>query len=109
MCISSITYAELMHGVEKSTRRDHNQAQVDQFCKHLAILDFDRAAAEEYGRIKAVLESRGQPIGANDFLIAAHAMSQDLILISHNSREFEPVGGLKLENWITDLSDSASK
>ena len=102
MCISSITYAELMHGIERSERKAHNRDQVDAFCRHLVVLDFDRGAAKLYGQIRAQLESQGLPIGANDLLIAAHACSQALTLVSNNTREFARVDGLKLDNWVKD-------
>ena len=68
----------------------------------LTVLDFDAAAAQEYGKIRADLEMKGTPIGPMDMLIAAHAKSQGLILVTNNTREFARVDGLLLENWAED-------
>jgi tRNA(fMet)-specific endonuclease VapC len=100
MCISSITLAELLHGVEKSDRLEHNLRQVEDFCSRLSVLDYGPKAAAHYGEIRARLERAGTPIGVNDLQIAAHARSEGLILVSNNLREFERIEGLRLENWI---------
>ena len=101
LCISAITYAELLHGVEKSTRSEHNLSQVEDFVSRLDVLDYDAKAASHYGDIRASLERKGTPIGVNDIHIAAHARSQGLVLVSNNMREFDRVEGLRLENWVT--------
>lgn len=98
-CISSITYGELMHGVEKSQAVERNRAAIALFLSAFVILDFDSGAAEEYGRIRADLEKRGTPIGPMDMLIAGHAKSRGLIVVTNNIREFARVEGLQLENW----------
>ena len=100
ICISSVTYAELMHGVEKSKAREKNLLALTLFLSAITILDFDSHAAEEYGKIRAFLEKKGKPIGPMDMLIAAHAKSEDLILVTNNTGEFDRVPGLKLENWV---------
>ncbi|NLV97624.1 MAG: type II toxin-antitoxin system VapC family toxin [Desulfovibrionales bacterium] len=100
MCVSSITEAELLHGAEKSQRREHNLRQVADFLSRLEILSYSSKAAAHYGDIRAVLERKGQPIGVNDLHIAAHARSEGLVLVSNNLGEFERVDGLRLENWI---------
>ena len=102
ICVSSITYAEMMHGVEKSQAKERNRIAYMLFMSALTVLDFDASAAEEYGRIRAALEMKGIPIGPMDMLIAAHAKSQDLTLVTNNTREFARVDGIKLENWAEE-------
>ncbi len=100
LCISSITYAELMHGVEKSQARERNRLAIALFLSPISIVDFDALAAEEYGRIRADLEAQGKPIGPMDMLIAGHAKSKGLILVTNNTREFTRVEGLTVEDWV---------
>jgi len=100
MCVSSITYAELLHGVEKSTKPEHNLRQVEDFISRLEVLDYDIKAAAHYGDIRADLERKGTIIGNNDLYIAGHARSGGLILVTNNLREFDRVDGLRLDNWI---------
>jgi len=100
LCISTITLAELQHGVSKSTNEEKNQLALTQFLTALTILSFDDYAAVEYGKICAYLQKRGTPIGTMDMLIAAHAKAQDVILVTNNTREFERVPELRLENWV---------
>jgi tRNA(fMet)-specific endonuclease VapC len=100
LCISSITYAELMHGVEKSQAVDKNRLAISLFLSPITILDFDDKAAGEYGRVRAALERKGTPIGPLDMLIAGHAKSEGLILVTNNTREFKRVDGLALDDWV---------
>lgn len=100
ICISVITLGELVHGVEKSSRPDHNRKQVDDFVSRLDVLDYVPQAAGHYGDIRASLEKKGLVIGINDLHIAAHARSEGLCLVTNNLREFERVPGLLLENWL---------
>lgn len=100
ICISAVTLAELMHGVEKSGQRQRNLALVEDFSSRLVVLDYDIKAAAHYGDIRTDLEHRGLIIGVNDLHIAAHARSEGLILVTNNLREFERVAGLRLENWV---------
>jgi tRNA(fMet)-specific endonuclease VapC len=100
MCISSITFAELMHGVEKSAKPEHNLRQVEDFASRLEILEYGKKAAEHYGDIRADLERRGTPIGVNDLHIAGHARSEGLVVVTNNLREFERVAGVRVENWL---------
>jgi len=100
MCISSITLAELLHGVEKSSMPDHNMRQVEDFISRLDVLAYGSKAAAHYGEIRAELEQKGTPIGVNDLHIAGHARSEGLTLVSNNLREFERVEALRLVNWI---------
>ena len=100
MCISSITLAELLHGVEKSSEISKNLRKVEDFVSRLEVLSYENAAAAHYGDIRADLERKGTVIGVNDLHIAAHARSEGFILVSNNIREFARVEGLRLENWI---------
>lgn len=97
--VSAITAAELRFGADKSQRPKQNHEGLDLFFAPLEIVPFDDRAAMEYGKIRAQLESAGQPIGPLDLLIAAHAKSLDVTLITNNSDEFKRVRGLKVENW----------
>lgn len=99
MCISAITYAELMHGVEKSQAREKNRMAIILFLSAISILEFDSYAAEEYGRVRAELERKGMPIGPMDMLIAGHARAEGLILVTNNTREFLRVENLEVEDW----------
>ena len=100
LCISSITLAELIHGVEKSAMPDRNLRQVEDFASRLVVLEYGNKPAAHYGDIRAVLERKGTPIGVNDLHIAGHARSEGLTLVTNNIKEFERVDGLRLENWI---------
>jgi tRNA(fMet)-specific endonuclease VapC len=99
--LSSMTLAELQYGVEKSSHTAKNQHALDLFLIPLTLLDFDDAAAQAYGAIRTTLESVGLPIGAMDMLIAAHARSQNLTLITNNAREFRRIPGLAVEEWFS--------
>ena len=99
--ISSITHAELQYGVEKSENKNTNQAALDEFLLPLTILPFQgKRLVSRYGEIRTALESKGQTIGPLDMLIAAHALSLDLTIISNNIKEFSRVPNLKCENWV---------
>jgi tRNA(fMet)-specific endonuclease VapC len=98
--ISSITLAELEYGAAKSAQPKKNREALEEFVSPLDIATFDRDAAEAYGRIRAVLERKGLPIGAMDMLIAAHALSLGVNLVTNNETEFQRVSGLRVENWI---------
>ena len=100
LCISSITLAELLHGVEKSAFIDKNLKNVENFISRLEVLEYGNKAASHYGDIRADLERKGTPIGVNDLHIAGHARSEGLIIVTNNVREFERVPGLRLENWV---------
>ena len=99
ICISSITLAELEHGVKRSSDPVKNEQALLRFLVPLSILPFGSAAASEYGEIKAYLQSKGMPIGPLDMLIAGHARAEDMILVTNNVREFERVPELEIENW----------
>lgn len=98
--VSAITVAELYFGVRKSQQPDKNQQALEQFLLPLITVEFDHDAATVYGGVRAVLERQGTPIGSLDTLIAAQALSLDLILVTNNTREFARVPHLKIENWV---------
>lgn len=99
-CISTITLAELLYGVKNSSNPLRNYQALLRILMPLEILDFDSKAAEEYGWIKASLKRERQLIGEADLMIAAHAKSKKLVLVSNNTREFARVKGLELEDWV---------
>ncbi|MDY6329134.1 MAG: type II toxin-antitoxin system VapC family toxin [Lachnospiraceae bacterium] len=100
ICISSVTYAELVHGVEKSKAVERNRLALTILLANIEILDFDMKAAEEYGRIRADLEKKGTPIGPLDMMIAGHAKSLGYTVVTNNVGEFKRVEGLQYENWV---------
>jgi tRNA(fMet)-specific endonuclease VapC len=102
LSISSVTWGELICGAEKSESVERNLDQLQGFAARLEILHFSENAACQFGQVKAELELVGQPIGAYDMMIAGHARSAGLILITNNQREFKKVKGLRLENWVKD-------
>ena len=101
MAISSITVSELLYGAEKSQNIDRNLEAIEEFISHLDVLPYDAKASQHYGQIKAALEKKGEIIGENDIHIAAHAISQGLILVTNNLREFKRVPNLAFENWVS--------
>jgi tRNA(fMet)-specific endonuclease VapC len=100
--LSTVTLAELQYGVAKSAFPERNQEALAAFTLPLEILPFDAPAAAAYGPIRATLERQGTPIGAMDLLIAAHAVSLGVILVTNNPREFRRVLGLQVENWVDE-------
>lgn len=97
--ISAIVVSELQYGVAKSTQSERNRQLLDAFLRPFQIVPYDDAAAEAYGLIHADLEKKGQSIGREDLLIAAHALSADLTLVTNNEAEFKRVPNLRVENW----------
>ena len=100
VAISAITLAELELGLSKSQAIERNRNALLAFSTLVEILPFDVVAATEYGNIRAALEKKGQPIGILDILIAAHAKSLNLTLVTNNTREFQRVDGLIIEDWM---------
>jgi tRNA(fMet)-specific endonuclease VapC len=98
--ISSITLAELRFGAEKSDRRSANLEELRRFLVQVSVLSFDAAASVEFGEIKATLSGSGRVIGPYDLLIAAHARSLGMTVVTNNRREFDRVPGLRVENWL---------
>ena len=100
LAISSITLAELEYGVQASVNVEKNTVALLKFLSIVEILPFDGSASVEYGKICADLRRKGTPIGTMDMLISAHAKSENLIVVTHNTREFKRVEGLQLEDWF---------
>lgn len=100
LAISTITLAELEYGVQASAAPEKNTIALMKFLSIVDILPFDSSAAEEYGKICADLRKKGTPIGTMDMLIAAHARAENLIVVTHNTREFKRVEGLLLDDWF---------
>jgi tRNA(fMet)-specific endonuclease VapC len=99
ICISSITYAELMFGVSKSQHKQKNKDALLEFAIPLDIMPFDDEIAVNYGDLRAYLEAKGTPIGSLDTMIAAHAQTLKCMLVTNNKKEFARVPHLKIEDW----------
>lgn len=99
VAISSITLSELYYGVEKSVQKVRNKLALTEFLAPLEVLPYDDTAAVKYGNVRWDLEREGKVIGPLDMLIAAHALSLNLILVTNNEKEFKRVLGLRVENW----------
>lgn len=99
ICVSAITHAELMYGVEKSQFPERDLTALMLFLSSISVLEFDLKAAMAYGKIRAGLERNGTPVGAMDMLIAAHAQSEGITLVTNNTREFSRIDNLQIENW----------
>lgn len=97
--ISSVVLSELQYGVRKSRWRKANQALLDEFLLDFDVSDYGAGAAVFYGELRTGLEKRGQPVGPMDMMIAVHALALDATLVTHNTREFARVKGLRLEDW----------
>jgi len=97
--VSVVVVAELRYGADHSARRRTNHSRIDALVEEIEPLDFDLRAAATYGRVRAQLEAGGTPIGPNDMLIAAHALSRGLTVVTDNAVEFKRVKSLKVENW----------
>ena len=100
LCTSSVVIAELLYGAEKSERPDDNRDAVEAFGARLEVLPFDDRAAAHYGVIRTQLERAGTPIGPYNLMIAAHARSLGLTLVTNNMKAFQRVPGLLLEDWL---------
>ena len=98
--VSTITVSELYYGIGKSRNLKLNEQRVEEFLSPLNVLSYDEDAAQVYGTIRIQMEKQGKPIGPLDQLIAAHALSRGLILVTNNEKEFKRVKGLKVENWV---------
>ena len=99
ICISSITLSELMYGIQKSGHKDENTSKLLNFLAVVSVLDYGGNASLSYGKIRTQLEKQGQPIESMDLLIASHALSEGLILVTNNEKEFRKVQNLRIENW----------
>lgn len=99
LCMSVVTKAELLYGVRVSPNTVRDGEALHGLLTYVGVLDFPSQAAEDYADIRGDLKEKGQLIGANDLLVAAHARSLGLTLITNNTQEFSRVSGLALENW----------
>ena len=99
ICISTVTLMELLYGAEKSNQPDRNQRDVEAFASRLEVLPYDREAAAHTGSIRAALAKLGTPIGPCDHMIAGHARSRGLIVVTADTGEFDRVPGLSVEDW----------
>lgn len=99
LCISSVTWLELVYGAEHSSRPTHNLRIAQGLAARLEVLPLDARAATHGGQVRAELARAGTPIGPYDQMIAGHARSQGLVLVTNNTREFHRVAGLRVEDW----------
>ncbi|OZI43904.1 type II toxin-antitoxin system tRNA(fMet)-specific endonuclease VapC [Bordetella genomosp. 4] len=104
MCISTVTLMELIYGAEKSSDPERNLADVEGFAARLEVLKYDSEAAAHTGQLRAELVRLGKPIGPYDQMIAGHARSQGLIVVTNNRREFDRVPGLRIEDWVAPIA-----
>ena len=100
ICISSVTYMELVYGAERSANPEQNLRVLEGFAARLDTLSYDISAATHTGQIRAELAAAGTPIGPYDQMIAGHARSLGLIVVTNNVKEFERVEGLRVDNWV---------
>jgi tRNA(fMet)-specific endonuclease VapC len=101
MAISTITVGELVFGAERSAKPEQNLDDIEGLIARLEVLDFDSNAATHFGQVRAELYAKGQPIGPYDMMIAGHARSRGLILVTNNTKEFNKVDGIRVENWVS--------
>ena len=99
LCLSSVAMAELRYGAEKSRRKKFNHALLETLAREVRCVDFDLDGARTYGELRTAVEKRGTPLGPYDMMIAAHALSLGLIVVTDNEREFRHVKSLQVENW----------
>ena len=100
LAISTVTLTELLYGAEKSARAESNLASIEGFAARLTVLDFDASAAAHTGEIKAELARAGTPIGPYDVMIAGHARSCGLTVVTNNCGEFDRVAGIRVVDWV---------
>jgi tRNA(fMet)-specific endonuclease VapC len=100
MCLSSVSLGELIYGAEKSAQVERNLAEIEGLAARLEVPSFDSHASIHFGQLRAELAKSGRVIGPYDMMIAGHARSLGLILVSNNLKEFERVPGLRMENWV---------
>jgi tRNA(fMet)-specific endonuclease VapC len=100
MCISSVTLMELIYGAEASAAVERNLREIEGFAARLEVLPYDNDAAIHTGQLRAELKKMGRPIGPYDEMIAGHARSQGLVVVTKNIKQFENAPGIRLENWV---------
>ena len=99
LAMSAVSLGELIYGAERSAQSERNLADVEALAARLEVVPFDSAAATQFGQVRAELAKSGKIIGPYDLMIAGHARSRGLILVTNNMREFKRVPGLRVENW----------
>lgn len=100
LCMSYVTYAELLKGAERSTKKARVLRMLDELVRHIPVLySLDQRICGHYARQFTELKASGTPIGGNDLWIACHALAEDAILVTHNTRELRRVRGLIIEDW----------
>ena len=102
LCISDVVLYELLYGAEKSARPSENRREVERFAARLTVLAYDSSAAAHTADIRANLERRGLAIGGYDLMIAGHARSRGLVVVTGNLREFSRIEGLRSEDWLAE-------
>ncbi len=100
MCLSTVTLGELIYGAEKSSQPEKNMEVIESMIARLEVLSFEPHDTTHFGQLRAELASIGKPIGPYDTMIAGHARSRGLILVTNNTKEFKRVPGLRIENWV---------
>lgn len=100
ICISTVTWGELVYGAEHSAKPEENLAVIEGMASRLEVLPYEQGDADHFGQIRAELRRSGNPIGPYDTMIAGHARARGLVLVTNNIREFERVPGLRVENWV---------
>ena len=106
LCISSVVLSELLYGAGRSARPIENRQEVERFAARLEVLPFDAEAAAHAAEIRVALERRGRMIGAYDLLIAGHARSRGLVVVTSDLKEFGRVDGLRCEDWLADAASA---
>ena len=100
LCISAVTLMELMYGAEASAAVERNLRDIEGFAARLDVFPYDNEAAAHTGQLRAELRKIGRPIGPYDEMIAGHARSRGLVVVTHNIKQFENVPGIRLTNWV---------
>lgn len=100
IALSSIVLGELLYGARASQRRDENLEKIYQFLRIVQVVDYDQACAEQYSHIRTSLRQKGRPSGEVDIMIGAIALAHDAILVTNNTKHFQDIDGLRLENWL---------
>lgn len=100
MCVSTVTLMELIYGAEASAAVDRNLREIEGFAARLEVLPYDNDAAAHTGQLRAELKKAGHPIGPYDEMIAGHARSRGLVVVTNNIKQFEHAPGIRLVNWV---------
>lgn len=100
LAVSTISVGDLVYGAERSSQPERNLNDIEGLLARVEVLPFDELASYHFGQIRAELYREGRPIGPYDMMLAGHARSRGLIMVSNNTREFERIAGLRLENWV---------